>query len=239
MAEVDTLRAHGRGQLAGGVCFPGRLWPSQPLTAEGGCHVPTGVTVADLRSGVLLSGVRPGLVTVVAATPLADSVNVVFRDATGRYGDRLLYSTDLAASIRSRDARRSFDADGAEFRLAAEAQRIRMAGIHDPMLAVTTSDIRSLPSKPFTRNCYSKHRCASCCRWPRRRENPNGRLLRETAIRSPAVTSYSSREWISSSPAPRTGATSERSEWDLIVVDEAHRLSANWWAGELRKTRRY
>ena len=31
----------------------------------------------------------------------------------------------------------------------------------------------------------------------------------------------------------------ERSEWDLVVVDEAHRMSANWWAGELRKTRRY
>ncbi|RYF43490.1 MAG: helicase, partial [Comamonadaceae bacterium] len=29
------------------------------------------------------------------------------------------------------------------------------------------------------------------------------------------------------------------SEWDLVVVDEAHRMSANWWSGELRKTRRY
>jgi superfamily II DNA or RNA helicase len=29
------------------------------------------------------------------------------------------------------------------------------------------------------------------------------------------------------------------SEWDLVVVDEAHRMSANWWGGELRKTRRF
>ncbi|WP_072804376.1 helicase-related protein [Rhodococcoides yunnanense] len=29
------------------------------------------------------------------------------------------------------------------------------------------------------------------------------------------------------------------SEWDLVIVDEAHRMSANWWGGELRKTRRF
>jgi len=95
---------------------------------------------------VLLSGVRPGLVTVVAATPLGESVNLVFRDGAGEYGDRLLYPAHLAALvIPAPQSRWSFDADGVEFRLAAEAQRIRMAGIHDPMLAVTTSDIRPLP----------------------------------------------------------------------------------------------
>ena len=31
----------------------------------------------------------------------------------------------------------------------------------------------------------------------------------------------------------------ERSRWDLVVVDEAHRMSANWYGGELNKTRRY
>jgi hypothetical protein len=50
-----------------------------------------------------------------------------------------------ALVIQAPQSRWSFDADGVEFRLAAEAQRIRMAGIHDPMLAVTTSDIRPLP----------------------------------------------------------------------------------------------
>jgi hypothetical protein len=109
-----------------------------------GSHVTNSVTVADLQPGVFLSGVRPGPVTVVAATPLGESVNLVFRDGAGEYGDRLLYPADLAAVvIQAPQSRWSFDADGAEFRLAAEAQR--MAGIHDPMLAVTTSDIRPLP----------------------------------------------------------------------------------------------
>ena len=104
------------------------------------------VTVVDLQPGVLLSGVRPGLVTVVAATPLGESVNLVFRDGAGEYGDRLLYPADLTALvIQAPQSRWSFDADGAEFRLAAEALRIRMAGLHDPMLAVTTSDIDPLP----------------------------------------------------------------------------------------------
>src|SRR5699024_7346230 len=31
----------------------------------------------------------------------------------------------------------------------------------------------------------------------------------------------------------------EASEWDLVVVDEAHRMSARWWGGELKTTRRY
>jgi hypothetical protein len=31
----------------------------------------------------------------------------------------------------------------------------------------------------------------------------------------------------------------DASDWDLVIVDEAHRMSANWWAGELSTTRRY
>lgn len=30
-----------------------------------------------------------------------------------------------------------------------------------------------------------------------------------------------------------------QSEWDLIIVDEAHRMSASWWGNELRKTKRF
>jgi hypothetical protein len=81
-----------------------------------GSYVTNGVTVADLQPGVLLSGVRPGLVTIVAATRLGDSVNLVFRNGAGEYGDRLLYPADLAAvAIQAPQSRWSFDADGAEY----------------------------------------------------------------------------------------------------------------------------
>jgi superfamily II DNA or RNA helicase len=39
----------------------------------------------------------------------------------------------------------SFDGDGALFRLVAEAQRIRLAHLFDPVLAVHTSDVEPLP----------------------------------------------------------------------------------------------
>ena len=69
-----------------------------------------------------------------------------FQDASGALGQRLLYRADEAAlSIESPTARWQFDADPAEFRLAAEALRIRMAGLHDPMVAVSSSAVEPLP----------------------------------------------------------------------------------------------
>lgn len=43
------------------------------------------------------------------------------------------------------ESTRPFDADPTEFKLVAEARRIQLAGLFDPMLAVTTSDIQPLP----------------------------------------------------------------------------------------------
>ncbi|MFT4165877.1 MAG: SNF2-related protein [Microlunatus sp.] len=40
---------------------------------------------------------------------------------------------------------RSFEAPAADFKLAAEVQRISLAGAFDPMLAVATSDVQPLP----------------------------------------------------------------------------------------------
>jgi SNF2 family DNA or RNA helicase len=40
---------------------------------------------------------------------------------------------------------RPLDAEAADFKLVAECQRITLAGLFDPMLAVTTSDIQPLP----------------------------------------------------------------------------------------------
>lgn len=46
---------------------------------------------------------------------------------------------------RALHAEWAFDADPAEWRLAAEALRIRCAALYDPMLAVSTSDLDPLP----------------------------------------------------------------------------------------------
>ena len=31
----------------------------------------------------------------------------------------------------------------------------------------------------------------------------------------------------------------DASDWDLVIVDEVHRMSANWWAGELSTPARW
>ena len=40
---------------------------------------------------------------------------------------------------------RPFDASATDFKMVAEAQRIKLAGLYDPMLAVATSNVRPLP----------------------------------------------------------------------------------------------
>jgi superfamily II DNA or RNA helicase len=252
--------------------------------------VSSGVVIADLLPGALLRGVRPGLVTVVAATPLGDSVNLVFRDPDGNYGDRLLYPDDLESmSIEVPRSRWTFEADGAEFRLAAEAQRIRMAGIHDPMLAVTTSDIRPLPhqikavyeellpqtplrflladdpgaGKTIMAGLYAKELLLRgdlqrmlviapgglVEQWQDELYTKFGfdaeLLTRDLAASAKDGNPFTDRHPLLIARMDQLARSEdwcyflERSEWDLVVVDEAHRMSANWWAGELRKTRRY
>ena len=65
---------------------------------------------------------------------------------TGRIGSELLYRPDeprLAVVEAGRPW--SFDGDGSLFRLVSEAQRIRLAHLFDPVLAVHTSLVDPLP----------------------------------------------------------------------------------------------
>jgi hypothetical protein len=111
-------------------------------------HV-TGVPtrLEDLQAGLRLSGVLPQPVSILAvAAHGPDAVTVTFQDTDGVLGQRLLYRADEAAlSIESPTSRWRFDADPVEFRLVAEALRIRMAGLHDPMVAVSSSAVDPLP----------------------------------------------------------------------------------------------
>ncbi|GFG67907.1 RNA helicase [Mycobacterium kubicae] len=247
-------------------------------------------TIADLTPGTVLSGVRPGLVTVVAATPVGDSLNLVFRDADGNYGDRLLYAADLAIiAVHAPESQWTLDADGDEFRLAAEALRIRMAGIHDPMLAVTTSNIRPLPhqikavyeellprmplrflladdpgaGKTIMAGLYAKELILRgdlqrmlviapgglVEQWQDELYTKFGidaeLLTRDLAASTKDGNPFTDRHPLLIARMDQLARSEDwchfldHSEWDLVVVDEAHRMSANWWAGELRKTRRY
>lgn len=105
--------------------------------------------LADLRVGQRLRGLVPGkTVTLLAFNPIAaDLFEVFYRDDDGGTGARTITDVDAAhlEPAGDFDSAPPFDADPDEFRLAAEALRIKYAALYDPMVAVNASDVDPLP----------------------------------------------------------------------------------------------
>lgn len=100
----------------------------------------------DLRPGTRLCGLSEGVVVLVHAEPLgAGALNLVYRCADGTLGEQVLTENDLARLESASATTWSFDADADDLTLALEATRMRLAGLVDPMLAVTTSRVDPLP----------------------------------------------------------------------------------------------
>lgn len=102
----------------------------------------------QIIKGAQISGIEPGkVVRVVSADPLGDNaVTVVYKADDGRLGERVLFrSNEAELNVASVGRPWSFDADGADFKLAAEAYRINLAHLFDPMMAVHTSNVEPLP----------------------------------------------------------------------------------------------
>ena len=102
----------------------------------------------ELTPGTLVRGLVAGVtVKVVQVEWFGDqAVKVTFEEPNGAVRNRLVYRSD-EASLELVGAGRawSFDGDGDLFRLASEAQRIRLAYLFDPYLALSTSLIEPLP----------------------------------------------------------------------------------------------
>ena len=93
-------------------------------------------------------GIDPeGPVTVVTTKWLgSNAVDVTYRTRSRTVASKILYRSDEDGLEAFSSARPwSFDADGALFRLVSEAQRIRLAHLFDPLLAVHTSLVEPLP----------------------------------------------------------------------------------------------
>ena len=104
----------------------------------------------DLVAGAVVDGVDPaGPVTVVTAQwHGTQAVTLVYRDHDARV--RRAAAVPLRRGhVHGRGGHApapwSFDADGHLFRLAAEARRIQLAHLFDPMLALTSSQVDPLP----------------------------------------------------------------------------------------------
>lgn len=181
----------------------------------------------------------------------------------------------------------TFTASGADFRLAAEALRIKYAGLYDPMAAVHSSAVDPLPHQ--IRAVYGE----LLPRVPLRfllADDPGagktimaGLYLKELLLRSALGTALivapgglvdqwceelqqkfdlhfevfdpamvASPSWQDDHPylvarmdqvARREDLVSAITEvsWDVVVVDEAHRMSAHYssWAGGVKTTKRF
>ncbi len=245
----------------------------------------------EISKGALISGIEPGKVArIVGVDPLGDNaMTVVYRTEDGRLGERVLFRSneaDLAIATAGRPW--SFDADGEGFKLAAEAIRINLAHLFDPMMAVHTSNVEPLPHQITA--VYE----SMLPRQPLRfvlADDPGagktimaGLLIRELLMRADAARvlivspgslveqwqdelyekfglsfTLFSRELVDQS---RTGnpfddqdllvarldqlSRSEElqeklklSRFDLVVVDEAHKLSATWFGTKINETKRF
>ena len=74
------------------------------------------------------------------------ALELTYKTLAGAVANELLYRHDEARLEVVAEGRPwSFDGDGALFRLVSEAQRIRLAHLFDPLLAVHTSVVDPLP----------------------------------------------------------------------------------------------
>jgi len=101
-----------------------------------------------LTPGAAVRGLVPDAAVTVVSVQWhgADALTLTYRDPAGRVAEEILYRHDEPRlSLVEAGRPWSFDGDGAMFRLVAEAQRIRLAHLFDPVLAVHTSLVDPLP----------------------------------------------------------------------------------------------
>ena len=244
----------------------------------------------DLQPGLRLAGVIPGQnVAVIAVQPHGDdAIELTYKTAEGELGQRVLGRDAEAKLAIARAEARPLDTQAVDFKLVAECQRIKLAGLWDPMLAVTTSDIQPLPHQ--LRAVYGELLPRTPLRFLLADDPGAGKtimaglyikelILREDVKRclivvpGGLVDQWQDELYLKFGLAfeiltPQFGETvfgasafeqhplliarmdqlarSEslqadlaKSEWDLVVVDEAHRMGAHYFAGKLEKTKRF
>ena len=247
----------------------------------------------DLKPNAAVRGLIPdAIATVQAVKWIGDAaVELTFKDPAGKLGNILLFrDREAQLEIVERGRPWSFDGDGATFQLVSEANRIRLAHLFDPVLAVHTSNVDPLPHQISA--VYEE----MLRRQPLRfllADDPGagktimaGLLIRELIARGDlqrclvVCPGSLAEQWQDELfqrfhlpfeiltndklEAARTGnwfletplviarldklARNEDVQlkleapdcrWDLIVCDEAHKMSATFFGGEVKYTKRY
>ena len=102
----------------------------------------------DLKPDAAVRGILPdSLVTVVTVQwHGTDVVTLTYRTSNGQLGEEILFrDSESRIEVVEQGRPWSFDGDGKLFRLVSEANRIKLAHLFDPILAVHTSEVEPLP----------------------------------------------------------------------------------------------
>ncbi|GIW77355.1 MAG: hypothetical protein KatS3mg104_2418 [Phycisphaerae bacterium] len=102
----------------------------------------------ELTPNTAVRGILPdALATVVNVQWFgSDALELTYKSPSGKVANELLYRHDEARlEVVEQGRPWSFDGDGGLFRLVSEANRIRLAHLFDPLLAVHTSLVEPLP----------------------------------------------------------------------------------------------
>src|SRR5271155_5052357 len=105
-------------------------------------------TLEAITRGASVKGILPdGLVTISDVRWIGTvAIEVTYKDSAGRLGNGMLFpAREPSLEIAETGRPWSFDGDSALFRLLSEANRIRLAYLFDPLLAVHTSLVEPLP----------------------------------------------------------------------------------------------
>jgi SNF2 family DNA or RNA helicase len=246
----------------------------------------------QLTPGAFVRGLVPGaVVSIVQVEWIGDqAAKVTFEEPNGTVRNRIIYRTDEPSLELVRVGRAwSFEGDGYLFRLASEAQRIHLAYLFDPYLALSTSLIEPLPhqitavygemlprqplrflladdpgaGKTIMAGLYIKElmirgdleRCLVVApgnlveQWQDELAEKFGLdfaiLTRDRIEASRAGNAFDEAGlWIArldmlSRNEDLQAKLLAAHEWDLVVCDEAHRMSASYFGSEVKYTQRY
>ncbi|MEU9275435.1 helicase-related protein [Streptomyces sp. NPDC048342] len=244
----------------------------------------------ELRPGLRIDGLVPAeAVTLIAAQPHGgNAVELTFKTAGGVLDQQIVFRRDESRLSIARSGSRAFDATPRDFKLVAEAQRISLAGLFDPMLAVATSDVQPLPhqiravygeliprtplrflladdpgaGKTIMAGLYIKElllrddvkRCLVVApgglvdQWQDELFFKFGLcfdlLTNQLADSQPHLNVFEAHPLLVArmdqlSRNERLQAQLRETDWDLIVVDEAHRMGGHYFGGKVEKTKRF
>src|SRR4051794_9577270 len=247
----------------------------------------------DLQPEATLRGILPDATVTVVNVQWhgSDALTLVYRSPDGRVANQLLYRHDEPRlEVVEQGRPWSFDGDGALFRLVSEANRIRLAHLFDPVLAVHTSLVDPLPhqitavyeamlprqplrflladdpgaGKTIMAGLFIKEliargdlqRCLIVCpgmlaeQWQdelHRRFHLPFEILTNDKLEAARTGNWflendlviARLDKLSRDENVQQKLSAPDCRFDLAVCDEAHKLSATYFGGELKYTKRY